>query len=65
MPYTLHFSAIANYRDYILGGIWMTVHLSVLSIILGCMLGIILASLCSMGNRAVRVLIEIYVEINM
>lgn len=63
MSYSLQFSAIIPYQAYILGGIWMTVKLSVLSIAFGCMLGIILASMRSVGNRFIRFLIEAYVEI--
>lgn len=63
MSYTFQFGVIAQYQDALLTGIWLTIKLSVMSIILGCGGGIVLASLRSMQSGAVRFLVNAYVEI--
>ncbi|PRD44763.1 ABC transporter permease [Phyllobacterium phragmitis] len=63
MSYTFQFGVIAQYQDVILSGIWLTIKLSVMSIILGCAAGIVLASLRSVRGGVVRFLVDAYVEI--
>ncbi|AYD03808.1 amino acid ABC transporter permease [Neorhizobium sp. NCHU2750] len=63
MSYTFQFGALAPYQGEILGGILLTIKLSVLSIILGAFAGAILASLRSTLGRPVRFLVDAYVEI--
>ncbi|MEK1932444.1 MAG: amino acid ABC transporter permease, partial [Pararhizobium sp.] len=47
MSYTFQFGVLAQYQDEILSGIWLTIKLSVLSIILGSAAGVLLASIRS------------------
>jgi len=63
MSYTFQFGALAQYQDEILSGIWLTIKLSVLSIILGASAGVVLASARSISGGAVRVLVDAYVEV--
>lgn len=63
MSYTFQFSALAQYQGEFLSGLWLTVRLSVLSIILGSAFGIVLASLRSVRGRWVRFLVDAYVEV--
>jgi polar amino acid transport system permease protein len=63
MSYTFQFGVLAQYQNEILSGIWLTIKLSVLSIILGCAFGILLASLRSIHGGVVRFLVDAYVEI--
>ena len=63
MSYTFQFGAIAQYTDEIVAGIWLTIMLSAASIVMGSLLGIVLASLRSMHGRAVRLMVDAYVEI--
>lgn len=63
MSYTFQFGVIAQYQDVLLAGIWLTIKLSVMSIILGCAGGILFATLRSMDNGIIRILISAYVEI--
>lgn len=63
MSYTFQFGVIAQYQNEILAGIWMTIRLSVASIILGCAAGIVLASIRSMKTGIGRILVDAYVEI--
>ncbi len=63
MSYTFQFGVIAQYQDALLAGIWLTIKLSMMSIILGCAGGILFASLRSMNSGIIRFLIDAYVEI--
>lgn len=63
MSYTFQFGVIAQYQNEILAGIWMTIKLSLASIILGCACGIVLASVRSMKPGIGRILVDAYVEI--
>ena len=63
MPYIFQFGALAHYQDALLAGIWLTIKLSVISIILGCAGGILFASLRSFNNGIIQFLIGAYVEI--
>jgi polar amino acid transport system permease protein len=63
MSYTFQFGVVAQYQDEILSGIWLTIKLSVLSIILGSAAGVMLASMRSIQGGTVRFLVDAYVEI--
>ncbi len=63
MSYTFQFGVIAQYTDEILAGIWLTIMLSVASIVMGSLLGIVLASLRSMHRGVIRLLVDAYVEV--
>ncbi|MFC7066734.1 amino acid ABC transporter permease [Brucella rhizosphaerae] len=63
MSYTFQFGVIAQYQDALLAGIWLTIKLSVMSIVLGCAGGVLFASLRSMNSGIIRFLIDAYVEI--
>ncbi|MBB4952278.1 polar amino acid transport system permease protein [Agrobacterium vitis] len=63
MSYTFQFGALLPYRDEILAGIWLTIKLSTISILLGALAGTILASVRSTLGQPVRLLVDSYVEI--
>ncbi|MGH6761671.1 MAG: amino acid ABC transporter permease [Phyllobacterium sp.] len=63
MSYTFQFGVIAQYQDALLAGLWLTIKLSVMSIVLGCAGGIALASFRSMSGGVVRFAVDAYVEI--
>jgi polar amino acid transport system permease protein len=63
MSYTFQFGALAQYQNELLSGIWLTIKLSVLSIVLGCAFGILLASLRSINGGIVRIIVDAYVEV--
>lgn len=63
MSYTFQFGVISQYQDVLLAGMWMTIKLSITSIILGCLLGIFLASIRSINTGIIRFLVDAYVEI--
>ncbi|MEJ5083185.1 amino acid ABC transporter permease [Ochrobactrum sp. MYb379] len=63
MSYTFQFGVIAQYQDVLISGIWLTIKLSIMSIVLGCAGGIVFASLRSMNSGIIRFLINSYVEI--
>lgn len=63
MSYTFQFAALAPYKGEILAGIWLTIKLSVMSIVLGALIGAVFASLRSTLGRFVRFLVDAYVEI--
>jgi polar amino acid transport system permease protein len=63
MSYTFQFGVIAQYQNEIINGIWLTIKLSVLSIVLGCAAGIVLASLRSIKGGVIGFLVDAYVEI--
>jgi polar amino acid transport system permease protein len=63
MSYTFQFGALAQYQDEVLNGIWVTIKLSTMSIVLGSLFGILLASFRSVYGGAVRMLVDGYVEI--
>ncbi|TRL41277.1 amino acid ABC transporter permease [Rhizobium straminoryzae] len=63
MSYTFQFGALLPYKADILAGIWLTLKLSFISILLGGLAGAVLASLRSTSGRAVRLVIDAYVEI--
>ena len=59
----MQFNVILQYHDELLRGLWLTVQLSLASIVLGTALGIAAASIRQTGGRAVRVAIDVYVEV--
>lgn len=63
MAYVFQFGVLAQYRDQLLAGLWLTVGLSLFSIVAGTAVGIVLASLRSVGSRPVRAAVEVYVEL--
>lgn len=63
MSYAFQFGVLAQYRDQLLAGLWLTIGLSLFSIVAGTAIGIVLASLRSVGTRPVRVAVEVYVEV--
>ena len=63
MTYVFQFGVLAQYRDELLAGLWLTIEISVLSIVAGTACGILLASARSMGGRAARIVIDAYVEL--
>lgn len=63
VPYTFQFGVIANYRDELLSGLLLTIELSVTSIVLGTVIGTLLASLRSMYGGWVGRVIKFYVEV--
>ncbi len=63
MSYTFQFGVLAQYQGEILSGIWLTIKLSILSIVLGSAAGVMLASLRSIKGGAVRYLVDAYVEV--
>jgi len=63
MSYTFQFGVLAQYQNEILNGIWLTIKLSILSIILGSAAGVFLASVRSIRGGAVRFLVDAYVEV--
>lgn len=63
MSYTFQFGALAQYQNELMNGIWLTIKLSVLSIVLGCAFGILLASLRSINGGIVRIIVDGYVEV--
>jgi polar amino acid transport system permease protein len=59
----MQFNVILQYHDEILRGLWLTVQLSLASIVLGTALGIVAASARQMSGRPVRLLVDTYVEV--
>ncbi|WEX74967.1 amino acid ABC transporter permease [Sinorhizobium numidicum] len=63
MAYTFQFGALAQYQHELMSGIWLTIKLSVLSILFGSLAGTLLASVRSINGGTVRFLVDAYVEI--
>ena len=63
MNYTLQFGVLAQYQTELLAGLWLTIQLSVVSILLGAAAGTVLATLRSASGRVVRALVDGYVEL--
>jgi len=63
MTYVFQFGVLTQYRDQLLAGLWLTIELSVVSIVAGTVCGIVLAWLRSTGGRPVRTLVDAYVEL--
>ena len=63
MTYVFQFGVLAQYRDQLLAGLWLTVILSLVSIAAGTAIGVALASLRSVGARPLRIAVDTYVEL--
>jgi len=63
MNYTFQFGVLAQYQTELLAGLWLTIQLSVVSILLGAAAGTALATLRSASGRVVRALVDGYVEL--
>ena len=63
MTYVFQFGVLAQYKEQLLAGVWLTIELSVVSIMLGTTVGIVLASLRSTGGRTLRIAVDTYVEL--
>ena len=59
----MQFNVVLQYHDELLRGLWLTIQLSLASIVLGTALGIGAASIRQTGGRAVRTAIDVYVEV--
>jgi polar amino acid transport system permease protein len=59
----MQFNVILQYHDELLHGLWLTIQISVASILLGTALGILAATARQMGGRLVRLLVDTYVEV--
>ncbi len=63
MNYVFNFRELIQYWPDLLAGIWLTVQISVISIIIGAVLGIALAVIHNSSPAFVRIFIDAYVEI--
>lgn len=63
MPYVFQFGSIGPYSDLLVSGLWLTVQLSLASIVMGTGLGIVLATARSMHGGIVAFLVGAYVEV--
>ena len=59
----MQFNVILQYHDELLHGLWLTIQISVVSIVLGTALGILAATARQMGGRPTRLIVDSYVEI--
>ena len=59
----MQFNVILQYHDELLHGLWLTVQISVVSIVLGTALGILAATARQMSGRPTRLIVDSYVEI--
>ncbi|MCJ9671428.1 MULTISPECIES: amino acid ABC transporter permease [unclassified Neorhizobium] len=63
MEFSLHFESVFAESDLILRGILLTIGLSACAITLGSGLAIVLVALRDLGNAAVRLFVDTYVEL--
>lgn len=63
MPYVFQFGSIGPYSDLLVSGLWLTVQLSLASIVMGTGLGIVLATARLMHGGIVAFLVGAYVEV--
>jgi polar amino acid transport system permease protein len=63
MGYYLNFTLIWRHFDKLWSGLILSLELAVVSIAIGCVIGLALAVLYVWGNRAARALIAAYVEV--
>ena len=61
--HAFQFGVVLKYYDVLLHGLWLTIQISVVSILLGTTLGILAASARQMGGRPARLIVDTYVEI--
>ena len=59
---TLDFAIVLKYQDALLLGLWMTLKLTLICILLGCVLGFLLALARTSRNAVLRGVSSIYVE---
>jgi polar amino acid transport system permease protein len=58
----LNFAVVLKFQDALLLGLWMTLKLTVVCILLGCILGFVIALARTSKNTALRAVSSIYVE---
>ena len=63
MPFTFDFGPVYAHFDIILDGVWQTLYLSAVGIVLGLGLGVVLAMSRGLIPRAVQRLLDAYIEI--
>lgn len=63
MPYEFRFDVLLQYREQLVNGLLVTLWLSLASIVVGTLAGVVLASLRSVSGRVVRFLVDAYVEV--
>ncbi|WLS10522.1 amino acid ABC transporter permease (plasmid) [Shinella sumterensis] len=59
---TLNFAVVLKYQDALLLGLWMTLKLTLICIVFGCVLGFLLALARTSKSRMLRGLASVYVE---
>ena len=59
----MQFNVILQYHDELLHGLWLTIQISAVSIVLGTALGILAATARQMSGRPARLIVDSYVEI--
>lgn len=59
---TLDFSILLRFEHALLLGLWMTIKLTVICVVLGCTLGFLVGLLRTSRNLALRAISSIYVE---
>ncbi len=59
---TLNFAIVLKYQDALLLGLWMTLKLTLICIVLGCVLGFLLALARTSKSRVLQSLASVYVE---
>lgn len=59
---TLDFAIVLKYQDALLVGLWMTLKLTLICILLGCVLGFLLALARTSRNAVLRGVSSVYVE---
>lgn len=62
MDYDFDFSFLSTHWDVLLAGTWSTVRMSLVTIVLGFLLGVMLAVFRSHGPRAARRMVTVYVD---
>ncbi|MBK1657824.1 amino acid ABC transporter permease [Paracraurococcus ruber] len=63
MGFQFQFQPVLNRLDVLLDGLWVTLQLAGSGILLGALLGILLAMLRGLSGRPVRMLVDAYVEL--
>ncbi|MCE3249397.1 MAG: transporter permease, partial [Geminicoccaceae bacterium] len=63
MSYNFNFRDVFNNFDVLMQGVWLTLELSAITMVLGLVLGIVMALLKTWGPRPLRWLASAYVEV--
>ena len=63
MQYSLNFNFIWKYSDKLVSGLILSVELALVSVLIGCVIGLALAVAHSGGGRAARAAVTAYVEV--